>query len=317
MIKDLKYLISSYLPISDLLIVFPTHVVTEIVKVYQLSLPILSSAVRCGNLKLVKYLVEVKDAKITETIIQRACSKGDFDIVKYLMSKFEISPMAINEILITISGKGYLKLLKYLMKLTYQKPSTSGIINACSNGHLPVVKYLVETAKISPTLKCINSASQHGHLDVVQYLVETASLTPTRIALEYVIANQHLNILQYFVEKKVSITSDTINNCIDNGANKVLKYLIETREIKPGESAIDLARNNRDLDTLKYLIEVGGFEPTKQTLSNAIMAEHEDINIIKYLVKIIDPQVTEQLLSYIGRVQNVDMHAWYDTHIKE
>ena len=127
-----------------------------------------------------------------------AASKGDLEVVKYLVELIEKdTPIATwmdserdddesSYAVWEAASNGHLEVVKYLVGEKGAYIGISTAFYAGTNGHLEVLKYLVDEkgAKIDDIKDAVKHCIEHGHLEVVKYLVEKLTtpepkVTPT------------------------------------------------------------------------------------------------------------------------------------------
>ncbi|AGC01597.1 ankyrin repeat protein [Acanthamoeba polyphaga moumouvirus] len=131
----------------------------------------LSTASRCGNLRIVKYLINFKHEN--ESIInamESATNNGYLEVIKYLLSHFYDNNKAFKylceDLFLTSCTKYNLEIVKYFVSLGVNiKIDDYGLILASKNGNLEIVKYLISLGANIHVFqnKPIRVASKHGH----------------------------------------------------------------------------------------------------------------------------------------------------------
>jgi len=166
----LKYLLGEDLPFNKLP---PPNLINE--KVMQQAVADASTE---GYIEIVKYLIDLgfsfsKSALITNNI----------DIIRYLISK---GATFTHDTLVYAASKGNLDILKYLisirdthMILSHKSKMQGGDFSyysseiklACRYGHLNVVKYLLSINGYKVPITAIDEAAYHGYLNIIKYLL--------------------------------------------------------------------------------------------------------------------------------------------------
>ena len=151
-----------------------------------------------GNLELIKYLVEEKDANINaldldkQSPLHLACQNGKMDTVKYLIEEKKSK----------IEGK--CKLGRTLLHY------------ACKGQNLDVIKYLVEEKGLSPKVSDkegmtpLHLSGGIANLDIVTFLIEHENDdtflfkkdNKGRSLLHHVCRSGRLEVLRYLIEEK-------------------------------------------------------------------------------------------------------------------
>ena len=144
-----------------------------------------------GHLEVAKDLEDKKYEKINYGTFFCAASKGDLEVVKYLVELIEKdTPIATwmdserdddesSYAVWEAASNGHLEVVKYLVGEKGAYIGISTAFYAGTNGHLEVLKYLVDEkgAKIDDIKEAVKHCIEHGHLEVVKYLVEKLTHT--------------------------------------------------------------------------------------------------------------------------------------------
>ena len=178
------------------------------------------------HLEVAKDLEDKKDEKINYGTFFCAASKGDLEVVKYLVELIEKdTPIATwmdserdddesSYAVWEAASNGHLEVVKYLVGEKGAYIGISTAFYAGTNGHLEVLKYLVDEkgAKIDDIKEAVKHCIEHGHLEVLKYLVDEkgAKINTEPIPFSPKIpntffctaSNGHLEVVKYFVDKK-------------------------------------------------------------------------------------------------------------------
>jgi hypothetical protein len=141
------------------------------------------------HLEVVK---DLEDKKINYGTFFCAASKGDLEVVKYLVELIEKdTPIATwmdserdddesSYAVWEAASNGHLEVVKYLVGEKGAYIGISTAFYAGTNGHLEVLKYLVDEkgAKIDDIKDAVKHCTEHGHLEVVKYLVDEKGAAP-------------------------------------------------------------------------------------------------------------------------------------------
>lgn len=154
-----------------------------------------------GNPKI--QLQIFKGSKKFTNWFYESVEKGEINLVKYLVSIYNIRPLHINTALVLASSKGELEVVKYLIELgaNADDENRTALRAAVYDGHLDVVKFLVEKgANIHFNIEALlKQASYEGYLDIVKYLVEQGAdiHSGDDMALKIAKHNGHLEVVEY------------------------------------------------------------------------------------------------------------------------
>ncbi len=220
-----------------------------------------------------------------------------------------------NEMLFIAARKGYLDIVKYLLRQGANINANQDISldTAARNGHLDVVEFLVENgANIdSDQYSAVESAALEGHFDVVKYLVEKEPAS-INIAFRTAAGAGHLDIMKYLLQKGADIHIDNdeaVEDAVYNGFLDVIKYLVEKGVDISGDKGNDIlliAARRGKLNVVKYLLENNiGTNIIDEAFSNAAKGGH--LEVLKYLVENgAEFRVDRETISYAVEGGNLD-----------
>ena len=260
-------------------------------KAYQIDGDAVSNAASKGNLDLVKYLVE-KGAKIGFDAVSSAAFNGDLDLLEYLLSK----GAEIGDAVSIAAENNNLDLVKYL--LSKGAEIGDAVSNAAESGNLDLVEYLVEKGgKISDD--AVLHAASIGNLDIIKYLLSKGK----KIDMEYVVdsaaGSNNLKVIKYLVEEKGGPISDyAVYWALAKNRNDIARYLLGDEVVdKEGnvyklphdkesgqiiDSAFKVALvNNNNLDFIKYLLSKGAKITTE--LISSFFSQFVQPDVFNYL----------------------------------
>jgi ankyrin repeat protein len=151
----------------------------------------LHDAAEAGDIKIVKYHVEKKNADINandtkgRTALYLALSKGRLEVVKYLLDNGASTSLKDgNTLLIIAMYSGNLDVVKYLVEerdLDVNEKNKQGqtpLFIAALTGRMEIVKYLVEEKKADINVKDNNGdsplkyAAMTAKVDIMKYLTK-------------------------------------------------------------------------------------------------------------------------------------------------
>lgn len=155
------------------------------------------------SLEIIKVLYENLDERIkTDTCLEGAVMKGDSDIFKFLLSKFQ--PTKI----IFVSSVFYNNplILEILLKTEGKLPKRF-LEQAIFWGHYENIKVLLSDSRIDPSANdnlAIKVAARFGRTEIFKLLLKDKRVDPTagnNHALRYAQENQHNDIIELLKEK--------------------------------------------------------------------------------------------------------------------
>ena len=255
---------------------------------------LLHQACHCGNLKIVKFLVNEmfldvnKQDNEGQTPLHLACQNGHFYVVISLVNEFKCNAnyFDANEFtpLHVASSNGHIDIVTFLCKTTpssiyhTNQDRQTSLHLACQYGHLKIVKYLSKEMsdiekRDSKGCSPFHTACQYGHCNIVKYLVteetcvvtyvDKAGFTPLLTAC----SNGHLNIVTFLCMTKPFLADHCNNN---------------------GQTLIHLACQYGHLNILQYLIKDVPFDVEERDTEGYtplhIACEYGHLEIVKYLV---------------------------------
>lgn len=192
--------------------------------IYRIILGFLEPNILHIVLDLTKKYMEVRKIFLEE------CKKGHFDIINYLIEKYndtecfeEDTSFSYSMIfgyildwcgqaLVIASEDGKLDVVKLLAsKGIHISVYDDAFIKASMNGHLDIVKFLVKKGVNPDTcdgVRAMYEASENGHLDIVKYLVKKGVHPNIESDYAFYLAVQygHLDIVRYFVSKGADVS---------------------------------------------------------------------------------------------------------------
>lgn len=269
---------------------------------YQYCLSPLHLACKFGNLEVVKWLVEEKNAdvnliiqKIVNTYYQSgrlasfrvaqenvalhiACQAGNLDIVRYLLDK-NANP---------------------IVKANYRSP----IMIVVNKKRLDIFKCLVDKiiaaaqagANIDLRLD-INYVCKYGTLEMAQYLADRLNHTDIIYFAHRASSNNRLDIIKYLADNDNFDSEMVASNVCGFGTLDMAKYLVEEKDLDVDTSynnqlILDTAIEEGNLDVMKYLVEKGAsvnnvdvvppLAPLDGPIHKAAKVNH--LGALKYLV---------------------------------
>lgn len=256
------------------------------------------------KLNLIVYdIIEPIFRTYNETVLMRACSNGNFEIVKYLIENIILTeetvkllwePNIIGQTILLCAAsssnhEGSLQIIKYFVKKfnldlnALWKPRNGGstiLADACSCGNLKLVKWLVRFYFKKDICANYMLRNHKLHDEVSQYVVVCGILkknddgkTPFHMACEC----GRLDIVTFLV-KKLHLTNKSIFSNI---------YISDSDN--SNRTTLMLACRNGHLDVIKYLIDVGNLTKNdilKQSHYGSALSWslcRNETEIIKYL----------------------------------
>ena len=250
-----------------------------------------------------------------EKYLEESITSGNLYAVHILIENYNIEQNIINDSIIRnlIHSKDYLKLVKYLTTISINSVINSNILNRLIiHGNIDIIKFLVDEYKeVTLYLEIykfdiISIASRWGHLELLKYLLNLRldDFTP----LESVMYNneafvkaalyEHLDILKYLVslcedDEDCIYKMVTSNNNVAGGnilfhENYIIAdYLFSLSEdsIINDNNIYSSVRFDR-IDTLKYLVNLGGDLSTIIDGLVMVASENGNLEILKYLLNL-------------------------------
>jgi ankyrin repeat protein len=223
----------------------------------------------------------------------QACSNGNLDEVKYLLTSPELKEHAEihyyeDDALAEACWNGHLEIVKYLLTSPdlkehsnlndHENNNCDGLLNACGAGHLEIVKYLLTSSDLQEhaLINCkfmppLGSACEEGYFDIVKYLLTSPNL-----------------------KEKAELNNSALVSAISRDRLEILKYLLNdpdlprTYNIHANEDVLFGRGIYQDArDCIKYLIFDFNIEITdniKKLLENPTPITEKFINEIKMMI---------------------------------
>lgn len=161
----------------------------------------LRTAIRSGDLDLVKFIVKHEPDVGPYADIDEAAYFGSYEMAKYFHETFEYT--AGSEVALGwAADRGDLRLVQFLHEKRTDGCSTFAMNCAAASGHLDVVKYLHENREEGCTTDALDEAATSGHLDVVKFLHEKRHEGCTTRTIDGAATNGHLEIVLYLHENR-------------------------------------------------------------------------------------------------------------------
>ncbi len=174
---------------------FSHHIYKEHINDYQVKNDGFIAACESGNLDIIRFLLNSKNADINyenNLGFKSACEFGQLEVVKYLLYSEELKEVANiyangQEGLLMAAYKGRLDVVKFLLETHLKKDNIQArLLNtneafkmACIGGHIDLVEYLMsnnEIPKIDPNYQkdaALIKSCYYGNFKMVKYLLES------------------------------------------------------------------------------------------------------------------------------------------------
>ena len=271
----------------------------------------LNMACRCGDLDIVKHLVD-KGVTISNynTYIERkyfsdpntekldcasfpllwATRYGHLNIVKYLHEQGMYIMHNCNMPIILASTYGHLDVVKYLNEHGDGDHTAYGcraIKRAAKNGHLEIVKCLVDGWITEDNLvDVLIAACKRGHLEIVKYMIDLDAITEcNKCAFDAAIVVGSLEIAEYLCDELAANDTDLreyyVYRACEESRLSIVKYLHRTGPI-PNSS---LRYACHSVEITKYLCEVANVKPENTRIMYHVTM-HGISDVLKYLINI-------------------------------
>jgi len=268
----------------------------------------LSSAVHCGEVECLKYLHEEVKLPLNGGMIDVAASRGHLEMIRYLVGKkCEGWEDGCRDALSSAVHCGEVECLKYLheeIKVPFDQDDEDSTIDLALRGgstNVEMFKYLVENncPIKEPYRTCsglIRYQSSHHHggrkpkgrcnfmlLECLKYLHEEVKMPLTEDTMIEAAGFGEIEIMRYLVEKKCLIGLDgrAISRAAEDGDLETIKYLYEIGA-PVNERACENAAKKGHLDCLKYLHETAKAPWDSDAVREAHKRNHTDC--LQYLL---------------------------------
>jgi len=263
-----------------------------------------------GDLELIRYIVEKKCAGWENGYLDALdiiAMHGHFQCLKYLHEEVKLP---LNGGMIDVAAsRGHLEMIRYLVGKKcegWEDGCRDALSSAVHCGEVECLKYLHEEIKVpfdqDDEDSTIDLALRGGstNVEMFKYLVENNCpiKEPYRTCsglIRYQSSHHHggrkpkgrcnfmlLECLKYLHEEvKMPLTEDTMIEAAGFGEIEIMRYLVEKKcPIGSDGQAISRAAEDGDLETIKYLYEIGA-PVNERACENAAKKGHLDC--LKYL----------------------------------
>jgi ankyrin repeat protein len=236
------------------------------------------SAAYKGNFDIVKYFIK-KGANLDDSsyVVNAAAYSGNVELVKYFTNEkgiFDENGIKINNgmeiddnAVPSAASNGKIAMIKYLVEERNMKIDDRCINNAAAGNHFDIIKYLLgdevrdeqgnvyklpkeKIKKIGYSTDIMPTAIGHGSFEMVKYLAEKGAVG----GINEAIANGKLEIVKYLFGKGQHPDVYALVDAAKNGHLEVLRYLMNEKNIKIADHAVDKAAEQGRFDVVKYLV---------------------------------------------------------------
>ncbi|EGG25033.1 hypothetical protein DFA_03279 [Cavenderia fasciculata] len=251
-------------------------------------------------------------------LVDSASSKGQLDVVKYMLEECRTPPL--RKFMDTAAITGNLDIVEYFHQSTTVGCSKAAMDGAIKNGHLNVIQFLHNFTTEGGSPNIINIASQIGRLDIIKFMIENNRTEGfSGLAINWAIAQGRFDIAEYLNphlprEKRATMSDAVVNaahigdvywvdwairegyqlnpqDCmmaaIKNGHLGVVQYLVNHQDFKLSDIHIHSAVDDNGADILEFMIDTCkyNFDVTDQFFVLALdsAASKGHLNSIKFI----------------------------------
>jgi hypothetical protein len=196
--------------------------------------------------------------------VTRAIKVDDIELAKEFVKKGE--KIGDNAVPLAASN-GSLVMIKYLVEEKNVEINDSAIANATNGGHLDVIKYLLgdevrdeqgnvyklpkeKIAKIGYGSDTMENALRHGDFEIIKYLSDKGAVG----GIDAAIVLNKLEIVKHLSEKGEYPSGHILVGAAKNGHLEILRYLMNEKNVKIADYAVDRAAEKGHFDVVKYLV---------------------------------------------------------------
>lgn len=270
-------------------------------KVVPADLSKLYIACGCGNLPMVRYMIDHRaDVQgANNRSVGLAAEHGHVEIVRLLVeNRADISADGEHAFCSACWG-GHTPVVEYLCRADKQVHvrSAASIAYAAAGGYLDIVRLMVDLGVdyARGDNRPFVLAAENGRLDIVQYLVGLGAdpRVNSNYAVRYASARGHLPTVKYLVEHHADIHADRDFAVMRAGANghaDVVEYLIGAGAVlynsARNQHLIELAAELGRIRVVRLLV---GYGVDMHYISRAIRtaSEHKKEDVVEYLQRLI------------------------------
>ncbi|EGG21413.1 hypothetical protein DFA_01297 [Cavenderia fasciculata] len=246
----------------------------------------------------------------TDKILRSAVKAGNLDVVKYVIQHIqqqEDTPIG-SHIMDTAASLGYIEIIKFLHTqppTVVSAPTVAAIDMASRNGHFQVVCYLVENRTEGMTHRAIDKAAKYNHLNIVKYLHSNTTAPCSTNAMDR--SSPFPDIFTFLFENRTEGYTEQAIRAVLVAAgttpcptNSVHSYLDIVKLIQ---------KDNQDkfllvLDRVQSAIP--SFDYSKDTAS---------FQVFQYFFHYVDPQLHQIMLRRAIMLKQVDLVKWIHTNM--
>jgi ankyrin repeat protein len=261
--------------------------------------------VKKGDLLLVKELVN-NGANIN------SLDKTRSNYAFLVGNKYSLDESVTLNALGIASEKGFLSIVKYLIKNNIDKTSYSAaLIASSSKGHFEIVKYLYLKGEKyiakKAKLRAFKESVLLSNIDIADYIL-SKGLNGNRENKNFIFPQPYQKkipseVVRYYISKGVSFNQSTFIYAIQSGDLETVKFLIDKGAKlnwqTPGQdSALILAIKENQLNLVKYLIKKGVNVNSLTWHGESVLmiaARMGNIKVVKLLVN------SGANINYVGR----------------
>ncbi|EGG25034.1 hypothetical protein DFA_03280 [Cavenderia fasciculata] len=203
--------------------------------------------------------------QLEKVLIERVCSSGALDVLKYIHQKLFISADPVG----------------YFVDLNFMR-------NAVNNGHLEIVKFLTYDFTVKSSSYVMDLAAAKGYFEIVQFLHESRTDGCSISAMDGAIKNGHLKIIEFLHNHRTEGASPNIIDYASQiGRLDIIKFMIENNRTEGFSGlAINWAVAQGRLDIVQYLTPHLSKDTRAKMAEAVVNAAHiGSVDILDWLVE--------------------------------
>lgn len=213
---------------------------------------LLLSASRYGHLSLVRYILKMKQLKITKTHLNLAILSGNNKLVSFFVDNFNLTPGADALEIACYSRR--VDLLRYLENRfgdSFDLPSLHAIIFDWQ-----VLRYFVQEKDYPITHYMLKQTALYGYFESFKFLEQYYALGADSNVLDFACFGGNLSFVKYLVEEsKIQPNIFNLDSAALNGQLKVVQYLMNERNITHDNFVERMANGSKNVELYEFLKE--------------------------------------------------------------
>ncbi len=279
----------------------------------------LNVAAFVGNMKAVKYLMDIKKIQHDAYTLHLAIMSGNLEMVDYLVDKKKCQ-FDIDELKVALNYGQIEIVRKYIGTIPLGSGHFDAVIEkAMLSGNVEMVKLIYQHfKKDNPEIRFVPTQAIHsGSRELVKYLVEELKLKLPPQSLEWALHSGSQPLVEYIVSKQKpeNLTSQMVDRLMRSGSLPLVNYCLNKFPSETTQNQVSLAIETGNLqivrsllDPMKYL----GLRIIKSFLNDgalSIAVKSGNLDLVKYFIEELKLpfEKTESLIADAASSGNINL----------